>query len=336
MRLALSIAALSVIGAASAAQAGFVFSHTVTDLPNANKQVILRVVNDGIGGTGTEWLGQTIVYNNPGVPTFWRTSGALAARQYNGGGNTSSSDPVYDPNFSHINAVPQTAAAADVRPFVASAFVNGVAATGTTWGAAAGITNFSIDFAATGDAASFVPSAVTPFNFATLVVPDAATTLSFSGLIGGRTGGSIPYTYTANIGGGPLPTPQFSAGTLGGADARQSLTSTGDNPTIYTLTVNFGNIASIPASFSIDTNMTDSGTIATVGASPSAGITGLTATGDVISGNIDGFLRGSFDIQLTGSGTTGDSAILRIVAIPEPTTLAGLAGVALLALRRRK
>jgi hypothetical protein len=347
MRVAIAISAALALAGASAAQAGFWFTERTWDLAGPNKRVQLFVVNDGSNGTGTDWLGQTIVYNNPNVPVFWRTSGALAARQYNGGGNPNSSDPFYDQNFSHINAVPQTAAAADVRPFVASAFVNGVPATGSVWGAAAGITNFSIDFAATGDAADFIPSAATPFNFATLVVPDTALFFGISGLVGGRTGGSVPYSYLISGFGGPIPT--FANGVLLGSDARQSLRTTGDDPTIYTLTVDFSSDSSTAATFALDTKLTFGGRIATYGLSPSPFITDLSAVGSVISGKIDGRLRtsASFDIALTATTDAvfsssrtqpprPDTAILRIIAIPEPATMLGLCGVGLLALRRRR
>lgn len=166
--------------------------------------------------------------------------------------------------------------------------------------------------------------------FAAVVPTGAAVT--FTGKIGTEASisGNVNETNTGVI----VSAPAFSAGTLGGSDARQSLATTGDNPTIYTLTVDFGNLASVPASFSIDTNMTESGSIASVGALPS-GITAA-ASGDVISGTIDGVLRGTYDIALTGSGNPADTATLRIVAIPEPATLSVLAGVGLLALRRRK
>lgn len=146
--------------------------------------------------------------------------------------------------------------------------------------------------------------------------------------------GSTKYPLSGTFGGVVVTPAAFGAGTLGGSDARQSLATTGDNPTIYTLTIDFGNLGSVPANFSVDTNMTESGTIASVGALPS-GIT-ASAAGDVISGTVSGGLRGSFDIALTGSTPGADTAILRIVAIPEPATLSVLAGVGLLALRRRK
>jgi hypothetical protein len=337
MRVAIAISAALALAGASAAQAAFVFSATRSDLPGPNMSVSLYVVNDGVGGTGTEWLGQTIVYNNPNTPVFWRTSGALAARQYNGGGNPNSTDPAYDPNFSHINAVPQTAAAADVRPFVASAFVNGVPATGTTWGRAAGITNFSIDFAATGDAAAFVPSATTPFNFATFVIPDNNTLFTITGLVGGRTGGSVPYSYTSTMG----SSASFGSGTLLGNDARQTLTTSGNDPTIYTLTVNFANGVSGPALFSIDTNIGGGGQIASVGISSSPLVTDLNAVGDVVSGRIDPSLRttlAGIDIPITSAGAIPDTAILRIIAIPEPGAFVAIGGVLLLttAPRRRR
>jgi hypothetical protein len=169
------------------------------------------------------------------------------------------------------------------------------------------------------------------------LIVDSAGTYTLTGTAADVT--TAKFNYSITFGGVVVTPPAFGVGAKAGAsvsDARQTLATTGDNPTIYTLTIDFGNLGSVPASFAVNTNLTNSGTIASVGASPNAGITGLSASGATVSGTVSGGLRGSFDIALTGSGSPGDTAILRIVAIPEPATLSVLAGVGLLALRRRK
>lgn len=167
------------------------------------------------------------------------------------------------------------------------------------------------------------------------LIVDSAGSYSISGTVGDSNAAKFnfgPVTF-----GGTVVTPAaFGSGSLVTAPSQpNSLATSGDNPTIYTLTVDFGNLASVPASFVIDTNMTNSGTIASIGALP-PGITASAINGDQVTGTINGALRGSFDIALTGSTPGADTAILRIVAIPEPATLSVLAGVGLLALRRRK
>lgn len=133
----------------------------------------------------------------------------------------------------------------------------------------------------------------------------------------------------------PPPTHEFGQGLLlSNADARQSLATTGDNPTIYTIMVDFGHDSGVPATFAIDTNMTNGGSIASIGPSPD-GVT-VYAEGDVLYGTVERDVRRSWDIPLLGSGPARDTAILRSVYIPEPLSLGIFAGLGVVVARRRR
>jgi hypothetical protein len=143
--------------------------------------------------------------------------------------------------------------------------------------------------------------------------------------------------YFVGVGDGYDVPPSFGAGVLlSAADVRQTLTTSGDNPTIYSLSVDFASSTAPPALFSIDTNLTQGfikmenpGWTPVVPVNPTGGT--------VITGKVNTWETGVFDIKLTGMGAGTDSAILRVtsrIVVPEPA--AGFVAVALITATTRR
>lgn len=127
--------------------------------------------------------------------------------------------------------------------------------------------------------------------------------------------------------------PTFGDGVLDSStDTRVSLTTSGDNPTVYSLNVDFRSTTAPPASFSLDTNLTNGFiTITSPYVWNPVSLT-IPTGGSVITGSVRSWAVGVFDTQLTGTGSGTDSAILRVTSryvVPEPAGL-GLAGASAL------
>jgi len=163
--------------------------------------------------------------------------------------------------------------------------------------------------------------------FFAAVVP-TGTPVRFSGQLAAESGFIVgPFDFT-NGGGGPVNSPPVIGA-------------------VPTTVVNFGNLAA-PRPFSVDISTTDANAAdvlaLTLGALP-AGIFGVSVVGGgtspevfTVAGFVSGTLIGStvavpFSVS---DGTVLTSGSFSIQAIPEPTTLAALSMVGLVALRRRK
>ncbi len=117
------------------------------------------------------------------------------------------------------------------------------------------------------------------------------------------------------------PPGQFGSGTLVDADPRLMLLTSGDGPTIYTLTADFTGTSDVSIPFELDTHISNGSWITRILSSPFR-----TGYGDSVLGTVQ---RSFAPITEVSLATPDDSATLRIVTIvPEPSVLPTVLSVA--------
>jgi hypothetical protein len=310
-RTLIAAAAVSAATLASSAFAGFSFT-TDTSTDGAFTVFLIRAINDG-AGTGTELDGYDVSYAlNPGNNAVFGTS---------------------DNDF---DSIPDTADLININNVAQKSFLrvgnptttNIVSATPSAstepspWGS---INSWSLAAISTGSEVATGTGAVIARLFVT--GPNAGGDIT--GQIGGNEGSAVPFSYHFGAGVGPGDTVAPVVVVNPASAVIVIPVDTGFGPVDISATDNVG-VTSLQLAGSLPAQIADNVSITGDADGPlSMSGTGFTAA-DI----------GSYTLTFTAMDAAGNSGsgsfLLNVTAVPEPTTLAALAGVGLLALRRRK
>lgn len=312
-RTLIAAAAVSAATLASSAFAGFTFSSTDQGVISGYQVFLIRAINDG-NGTGTELDGYDMTWTmNPGVTAHF----AVIDSDFDGTGDTADL----------INTGNSGAGFQRVGAFGTTSIVATTPSLGPTqpnpWDA---ISTWQIAAISTGSENATGAGAV----IGRLFLSGANAGGDLTGQIGGNNGDAVPVSYHFGAGVGPGDTTDPVV-TVNPADVTVDLASASSfGPVAVSATDNVGvtslTAGTVPATISDNVSITGSST-----GPLSVSGSGLT-TADL----------GDWTINFTALDAAGNDAFgvfsLHVVNtnVPEPTTLAALAGVSMLALRRRK
>lgn len=314
-RTLIAVAAVSAASLASSAFAGFSFTTTDGGIVGGFQVYTIRAINDGVG-TGTELDGYDLTYTlNAGNMAKFLTYDA----DENGTADTAD-----------LLNTSQPAAFGYLR--VGNAATTSIVSTSPALGPVepnqwASLNTWSIAAISTGSEAATGTGAI----IAKLFISGANPGGLITGQIGGNTGDAVPVNYAFG-GSGPQPNVAPVVSLSQNSVSIDIASQTAFGPVTASATDADNNLATfaagaVPATIADNISITGSGTGPyTINGS------GFTAA-DVGTWTID------FTATDSGNPSLSDMDTFTLTvtnSIPEPTTLAALAGFGLLALRRRK
>lgn len=309
----------------SSAFAAFTFTATLEPLAGPNDAVVVRAINDGTGGTGTRLAAFTLNYQ--------LTPGALARFLVNDTDNPDTGEPA--------NGTPDTVDFANGANAAGFGYVR-LGGASTTFVASATPTNGFVE-------PNPYLNGVNSFGLAATTTAAVKPLATGAGTIISRLifNDGAGFVLTGSIAGETGPTQQISPFTY------SPVVTPPGNPVVTPAAaiVQFGSIVSNGQTFSVNVNVADpdgglltlaagaasGGSVSNVTISPAGGANSPAVF--TVSGTVAYAPNGTIvTIPVTATdaqGNTGASTIT-LTLVPEPTTLAALAGAAGLGLIRRR